>query len=85
MTLIKELKAIAVSERAIETGRIVSKQGGSFYKVSIGRQTLSIRSLISEKLSPGKYVAIAKIKKEYFIISGEDIRSHRKQVIYARG
>ena len=83
--LIKELRTIAISERAIQTGRVISKLGDSFYRVDVGRQTLPIRSLIPEELSPGKYVAIAKVEQEYFIINSEDVRSHRKQIIYARG
>ena len=83
-SLIKEIKAVSISERAIKTGQVISRQSNNFYQVNVDRQKLLSKSLIPEELPPGKYVAVLKIKGEYFIISSENIRSQQREIVYVR-
>ena len=82
-SLIKLLSPVKAKE--VDTGEIIQRQADGMYQVKIGRQTLSMRSLIIEKLSKGTQVVVVQTDKGPFIINKERIKDRQKLEVIIDG
>ncbi|MCK4542167.1 MAG: hypothetical protein KAU17_08040 [Spirochaetales bacterium] len=71
-------KLLAPSKKEVLVGEIVQRQLGDIYKVKIGKRTLSVRSLVAERLSKSSQVVVVKTADGLFITNKEQIKDRRK-------
>lgn len=82
-SLTKLLNPIKTKE--VSTGEIIQRQADGMYQVKIGRQTLTVRSLIPERLSKSAQVVVVQTERGVFIINKERIKDRQKLEVIING
>lgn len=82
-SLIKLLNPVKTKE--VDTGEIIRCQADGMYQVKIGKQILSVRSLITERLLKSTQVVVVQTDKGPFIINKERIKDRQRLEVIING
>ena len=78
-------KLLSVDDKEVTTGEVIQRQSGGMYQVKIGNRTLSMQSLLPERLPRNSQVVIVKTDVGFYITNKEKIKDRRKLEVFIDG